>query len=58
VVCVVIVDPEDREHVLGLREGGMEDPTVPLKLLEDLIKRGLNPKQRWPSHPDRLGREK
>lgn len=46
VVCVVGVDPEGNKHVLGIREGATENAEVVKSLLEDLVVRGLDPKQR------------
>ena len=46
VVCAVGVDPEGNKHVLGIREGATENAEVVKSLLEDLVARGLDPKQR------------
>lgn len=46
VVCAVGVDPEGNKHVLGIREGATENTEVVKSLLEDLVARGLDPKQR------------
>ena len=46
VVCDVGVDPEGNKHVLGIREGATENTEVVKSLLEDLVARGLDPKQR------------
>jgi putative transposase len=46
VICAVGVDAEGRKYVLGLREGATENATVASALLEDLVKRGLDPKRR------------
>ena len=46
VVCAVGVDAVGNKHVLGLREGATENAEVVKSLLEDLVERGLDPKQR------------
>lgn len=46
VICAVGVDAEGHKHVLGLREGATENAVVASALLEDLVKRGLDPKRR------------
>jgi putative transposase len=46
VICAVGVDAEGRKHVLGLREGATENAMVASSLLEELVKRGLDPKRR------------
>lgn len=46
VVCAVGVDPEGNKHVLGIREGATENTEVVKSLLQDLVARGLDPKQR------------
>ena len=46
VVCAVGVDAAGNKHVLGLREGATENAEVVKSLLEDLVARGLDPKQR------------
>lgn len=43
VICAVGVDAEGHKHVLGLREGATENAVVASALLEDLVKRGLDP---------------
>ena len=47
--CVVLalgVDFKGKKHVLGLVQGGTENSTVVRHLLDDLIERGLDPKQK------------
>lgn len=47
--CVVValgVDFTGKKHVLGLVQGGTENSTVVQHLLDDLIERGLDPKQK------------
>ncbi len=47
--CVVIalgVDSQGKKQVLGLVQGGTENRTVVQHLLDDLIERGLDPKQK------------
>ncbi len=47
--CVVVawgVDFTGEKHILGLVQGGTENSTVVQHLLDDLIERGLDPKQR------------
>lgn len=46
VVCAVGVDPEGNKHVLGIREGATENTEVVKSLLQDLVARGLDTKQR------------
>jgi putative transposase len=46
VICAVGVDAEGYKHVLGLREGATENAVVAQALLEDLVRRGLDPKRR------------
>jgi putative transposase len=46
VICAVGVDAGGNKHVLGLREGATENAVVAKALLEDLVSRGLDPKQR------------
>ncbi len=46
VVCAVGVDPEGNKHVLGIREGATENAEVVKSLLQDMVARGLDPKQR------------
>lgn len=46
VVCAVGVDPDGNKHVLGIREGATENTEVVKSLLQDLVTRGLDPKQR------------
>ncbi len=43
VICAVGVDAEGYKHVLGLREGATENAAVATALLEDLVRRGLDP---------------
>lgn len=48
-VCVVValgVDTSGKKHILGLVQGSTENSTVVQHLLDDLIERGLDPKQR------------
>lgn len=47
--CVVValgLDFTGKKHVLGLVQGGTENSTVVQHLLDDLIERGLDPKQK------------
>ena len=46
VICAVGVDATGQKHVLGLREGATENAEVAKALLEDLVRRGLDPKRR------------
>ena len=46
VICAVGVDANGHKHVLGLREGATENAVVASALLEDLVKRGLDPERR------------
>lgn len=46
VICAVGVDFKGQKHVLGLREGATENAEVVKSLLEDLVERGLNQKQK------------
>ena len=46
VICAVGIDSQGKKHVLGLREGATENAEVVKSLLEDLVERGLNPKQK------------
>jgi putative transposase len=43
VICAVGVDATGHKHVLGLREGATENAAVATALLEDLVRRGLDP---------------
>jgi transposase-like protein len=43
VICAVGVDAKGHKHVLGLREGATENAAVATALLEELIRRGLDP---------------
>jgi putative transposase len=43
VICAVGVDANGQKHVLGLREGATENAAVATALLEELIRRGLDP---------------
>jgi transposase-like protein len=43
VICAVGVDATGHKHVLGLREGATENAAVAKALLEDLVRRGLDP---------------
>jgi transposase-like protein len=43
VICAVGVDAEGKKHVLGLREGATENAAVATAVLEDLVRRGLDP---------------
>jgi transposase-like protein len=45
VICVVGVDSAGNKHVLGLREGATENAVVATALLEELVRRGLDPKR-------------
>ena len=46
VMVALGVDPQGKKHLLGVREGATENATVVTELLEDLVTRGLDPKQR------------
>jgi transposase-like protein len=46
IIGVVGVDAQGNKHVLGLREGATENAVVVKELLQDLVKRGLDPNQR------------
>jgi len=46
VVVALGVDFTGKKHILGLVQGGTENSTVVQHLLDDLIERGLDPKQR------------
>ncbi len=46
VICAVGVDDQGHKHVLGIREGATENAVVASSLLEDLAKRGLDPRRR------------
>src|SRR5262245_19174736 len=43
VICAVGVDAQGNKHVLGLREGATENAAVAKALLEELVRRGLDP---------------
>jgi transposase-like protein len=43
VICAVGVDAKGYKHVLGLREGATENAVVATALLEDLVRRGVDP---------------
>jgi len=45
-IGAVGVDAEGRKHVLGIREGATENATVVAELLEDIVARGVDPKQK------------
>jgi transposase-like protein len=45
-IGAVGVDTEGRKHVLGIREGATENATVVMELLEDIVARGVDPKQK------------
>jgi transposase-like protein len=45
-IGAVGVDSEGRKHVLGIREGATENSTVVTELLEDIVARGVDPKQK------------
>ena len=47
VVVAVGVDREGRKHVLGLAEGASENEVVARGLLEDLVRRGVKPDQKY-----------
>jgi putative transposase len=46
VIVALGVDPMGKKHLLGLREGASENAVVVSALLEDLVARGLSPRQR------------
>src|ERR1019366_10536945 len=46
VMVALGVDPKGKKHLLGGREGARENATVVTELLDDLVTRGLDPKQR------------
>ena len=46
VIVALGVDSEGYKQVLGLREGASENATVVRELLEELVDRGIDPKQR------------
>jgi putative transposase len=46
VIVALGVDPMGKKHLLGLREGARENAVVASALLEDLVARGLSPRQR------------
>jgi transposase-like protein len=43
VICAVGVDAKGQKHVLALREGATENAAVAKALLEELVRRGLDP---------------
>lgn len=43
VICAVGVDAQGNKHVLGFQEGATENAAVAKALLEDLVRRGLDP---------------
>ena len=45
-IGAVGVDTEGRKHVLGIREGATENATVVMELLQDIVARGVDPKQK------------
>lgn len=45
-IGAVGVDVEGRKHVLGIREGATENATVVMELLQDIVARGLDSKQK------------
>jgi transposase-like protein len=45
-IGAVGVDVEGRKHVLGIREGATENATVVAELLQDIVARGLDAKQK------------
>ena len=45
-IGAVGVDVEGRKHVLGIREGATENATVVMELLQDIVARGVDPKQK------------
>ena len=46
VLCALGADSQGYKHVLGLAPGASENSTVVKELLEDLVRRGLDPKTR------------
>jgi transposase-like protein len=46
VIVALGVDPQGKKPLLGLREGASENAVVVSALLEDLVARGLSPRQR------------
>jgi putative transposase len=46
VMVALGVDPKGKKHLLGVREGATENAAVVSELLEDLVARGLSPRQR------------
>ena len=46
VIVALGVDPKGEKHLLGVREGATENAAVVTELLEDLVARGLAPRQR------------
>jgi transposase-like protein len=46
VIVALGVDPMGKKHLLGVREGASENAVVVSALLEDLLARGLSPRQR------------
>jgi transposase-like protein len=45
-IGAVGVDAEGRKHVLGIREGATENATVVMELLQEIVARGVDPRQR------------
>jgi transposase-like protein len=45
-IGAVGVDTEGHKHVLGIREGATENSTVVTELLQDIVARGVDPKQK------------
>jgi transposase-like protein len=45
-IGAVGVDAEGRKHVLGIREGATENATVVMELLQDIVARGVDAKQK------------
>jgi transposase-like protein len=45
-IGAVDVDTEGHKHVLGIREGATENATVVTELLQNIVARGVDPKQR------------
>jgi transposase-like protein len=45
-IGAVGVDTEGHKHVLGVREGATENATVVTELLQDVVARGVDPKQK------------
>lgn len=46
IIGVIGVDAQGAKHVLGLREGATENAVVVKELLQDLVRRGLDPERR------------